>query len=63
MLVHASAGAGHAAWLTDGQVSHEADRLAAMRARRAAAARDLRSAGHRIDGAKDMMKRLASFVR
>ena len=38
--------AGHAAAaLTDGHVSHNADRLASTRARRAATARDIRSAG------------------
>ena len=36
---------GHAAASTDGHVSHDADRLASTRARRAAAARDVRSAG------------------
>ena len=35
----------HAAALTDGHVSQDADRLASTRARRAAAARDVRSAG------------------
>ena len=36
---------GHAAASTDGHVAHDADRLASTRVRRAAAARDLRSAG------------------
>ena len=36
---------GHAAALTDGHVAHDADRFASTRVRRAAAARDLRSAG------------------
>jgi hypothetical protein len=36
---------GHAAALRDGHVSQDVDRLAATRARRAAAARDLRSVG------------------
>ena len=36
---------GHAAASTDGQVAHDADRLASTRARRAAVARDVRSAG------------------
>ena len=36
---------GHAAALRDGHVSHDADRLAARRARRAAAARNVRSGG------------------
>ena len=36
---------GHAAASTDGHVSHDADRLASMRVRRAAAARNVRSAG------------------
>src|SRR5712692_2498133 len=36
---------GHAAASTDGHVSHDADRFASPRVRRAAAARDLRSAG------------------
>jgi hypothetical protein len=35
----------HAAALRDGHVSHDADRLASTRARRAAAVRDVRSAG------------------
>jgi hypothetical protein len=35
----------HAAALKDGHVSHDADRLASARARRAAAVRDVRSAG------------------
>jgi hypothetical protein len=36
---------GHAAASTDGHVSHDADRFASTRLRRAAAARDVRSAG------------------
>jgi len=36
---------GHAAASTDGHVAHDADRFALTRARRAAAARDVRSAG------------------
>ena len=36
---------GHAAAATDGHVSHDGDRLASTRLRRAAAARDVRSAG------------------
>ena len=40
-----SALAGHAAASTDGHLSHDADRLASPRVRRAAAARDIRSAG------------------
>jgi len=35
----------HAAGLTDGHVSQDADRFASTRVRRAAAARDVRSAG------------------
>jgi hypothetical protein len=37
--------AGHAAASTDGHLSHDADRLASTRVRRAAAARDVRPAG------------------
>jgi hypothetical protein len=41
----ASALHGHAAASTDGHLSHDADRLASTRVRRAAVARDVRSAG------------------
>jgi len=44
-LQRLSAPGGHAAALRDGHVSHDADRLAARRARRAAAARNVRSGG------------------
>jgi hypothetical protein len=40
-----SAARGHAAAVSDGHVSQDADRLASTRAWRAAAARDVRSAG------------------